>query len=139
MSRRQNKKNKKSFSSDLTGLHDKFMAGEWKAEKRPFLAERKPIEGIDYPPSSEEFNEAVKNNSWHSGATLLTTVGEVCKLIESKEWSWVRNMDSKYVDIRIDMRDGGFVITNRDGKRINLEQIKWQFDYEKYKEAHGEK
>lgn len=33
---------------------------------------------------------------------------------------------AKYVSIKIDMRDGGFILMDRDGKRISLEEIKSQ-------------
>lgn len=42
------------------------------------------------------------------------------------DWSWARNFDCKYVDLRIDMRDGGFVICAK-GKRISLDKLKWQY------------
>ena len=33
----------------------------------------------------------------------------------------------KYIEIRFDMRDGGFTLRNKEGERINLEQLKWQY------------
>ncbi len=43
-------------------------------------------------------------------------------------WSWVKNPCCKYVGIRIDLRNGAFVILDRDGQRISLEQLKYQHD-----------
>ena len=48
------------------------------------------------------------------------------KMREDK-WVWFKNMDCKYVDIRIDMRDGGCIIRNKEGKRISPEQLAWQY------------
>lgn len=42
-------------------------------------------------------------------------------------WTWVKNNQCKYINIRIDMRDGGFVLLNRDGQRISLKQLQWQY------------
>jgi len=44
-----------------------------------------------------------------------------------EDWSWSRNWDCKYINLRFDMRDGGFVLTNNKGERICLEQLKWQY------------
>ena len=48
----------------------------------------------------------------------------------NEDWIWYKNMDCKYVDIRIDMRDGGCIIRNREGKRISPEQLAWQYSAE---------
>lgn len=42
-------------------------------------------------------------------------------------WHWFKNTQCKYVNLRIDMRDGGFVLLNRDGQRISLKQLQWQY------------
>lgn len=42
-------------------------------------------------------------------------------------WTWAKNNRCKYINIRIDMRDGGFVLLNRDGERISLKQLQWQY------------
>lgn len=46
---------------------------------------------------------------------------------EANGWSWVRNSQCKYISLRIDMRDGAFVILNREGNRIPFEQLKYQY------------
>lgn len=38
---------------------------------------------------------------------------DVYEKMKRKEWSWVRNMDCKYVELRIDMRDGGCIIRTK--------------------------
>lgn len=39
------------------------------------------------------------------------------------KWSWVENTECKYVELRIDMRDGGCIIKNRRDERITPEQL----------------
>lgn len=45
-------------------------------------------------------------------------------------WSWASNMNCKYIDLRFDMRDGAFVLRDREGNRISLKQLKWQYGKE---------
>lgn len=46
-------------------------------------------------------------------------------------WTWARNTKCKYIDVRIDMRDGDCIIKDRDGNIITLEQLQWQYTPEK--------
>ena len=69
-----------------------------------------------------EHDSLVEKNVW------LTNLDETIALIkklsaEDSEWTWIRNSKCKYVDIRIDMRDGAFVLRDRDGNRISLKQL----------------
>lgn len=99
------------------------------------------IPGVTVPPQDETFNTMVEHNRWHDRSELDGVV-ETVKMLSHEEpyeadgntlkpgctgWSWARNWDCKYVNIRIDMRDGGFILTNDKGERINLEQLKWQY------------
>jgi len=88
---------------------------------------------------TKDFQEKVSRNVWE------TNFDEVIEFIKKASdtkpwmpdgntlkpgaisWSWARNHQCKYVGLRIDMRDGGFVILNRDGQRISFEQLKWQY------------
>lgn len=46
-------------------------------------------------------------------------------------WSWASNSYCKYIDVRIDMRDGGCIIRGRDGAlRISPERLAWQYSKE---------
>ena len=51
---------------------------------------------------------------------------------DNYEWSWSRTngFGCKYVDIRIDMRDGGYILKNREGERISAEDL-WKQGLEK--------
>jgi hypothetical protein len=74
-----------------------------------------------------EFEAMVESNVWHDD--LLVTVGELLKLVSDwPKWQWVKNTRPvKYITIKVDMRDGGFVMLDDDKKRISLEQVRWQF------------
>lgn len=91
----------------------------------------------------KEHDAMVERNEW---LTNLDEVIYAIKLMAEKHeydkdgnfipghryWSWVKNMDCKYISLNIDMRDGGFVLKNRKGKRISLKQLQWQYGQESY-------
>lgn len=60
----------------------------------------------------------------------LDSVIEIYQKMKNKEWFWFKNMDCKYIDVRIDMRDGGCIIKQRSGVRINPEELAWQYSEE---------
>lgn len=60
----------------------------------------------------------------------LDVVWETVKRSLSGEWSWCRNTACKYIDIRIDMRDGNCIIKDNTGKRIGPAELRRQFGEE---------
>lgn len=83
---------------------------------------------------SEKFDEMVAENIWHEN--LDEVIETIKKLSASGSgWSWVRSKDwnCKYISLHFDMRDGAFTIQGRDGKRISLEQLKYQYNSEEKK------
>jgi hypothetical protein len=109
-------------------------SGEWHAYScpKPDPEPREPeVPGINAPPVDPEFEARVNRNSWHNREELAAFMDLIWNQSDEEsltnEWSWSRNWDCKYVDIRFDMRDGGFTVRNREGKRISLEQLKWQY------------
>lgn len=79
---------------------------------------------------SDDFKQMVQSNTWHSHEELLSNVQQLYDLIKSwPKWTWGNNMDCKYINIRIDMRDGGHIISNKEG-RCSLDAIKWQWSDE---------
>lgn len=79
----------------------------------------------------KELEERKKQNIWD---TNLEEVFNFLKKATSgsyhdhnREWTLVRNSSCKYIDIRIDMRDGGFILKDREGNRISLEQLMYQY------------
>lgn len=87
--------------------------------------------------TDDEFKAMVSANIWHPAHELTGVVAQL-RLLNTPDpekpwksvsgWKWSDNPGwrAKYVNIRIDMRDGGFILEDRDGKRISLEQIKRQ-------------
>ena len=43
-----------------------------------------------------------------------------------KKWFWYKNSKCKYIDLRIDMRDGAFTLRDREGDLISIEQLEQQ-------------
>jgi len=46
------------------------------------------------------------------------------------EWSWAYNTSCKYLDIRVDMRDGGCIVHDDKGVRIGIDALNWQYSAE---------
>jgi hypothetical protein len=72
--------------------------------------------------------EKIVHNIWEKN---LDEVVEFIKWASKKgehNWSWTasKNWDCKYVELRFDMRDGAFVIRDRNGKRITFDELKYQ-------------
>lgn len=70
--------------------------------------------------------EKSEMNSWDHIDSFL----EVYKRMKEGEWDWFKNFECKYVELRIDMRDGGCIIYNGERKRINPEALAWQYSEE---------
>lgn len=63
---------------------------------------------------------ATVENPWESDGNTLKP-GAI-------NWSWARNSRCcKYINIRVDMRDGAFVLLDQDKQRISLKQLQWQY------------
>lgn len=83
--------------------------------------------------ASAHFQMMVENNEWHDRSEMnevIKTLGQLSNPNNDifKDWNWSRSegMRCKYITIQIDMRDGGFILKDRDGKSISLEQIRRQ-------------
>jgi hypothetical protein len=129
----------------------------WYASPKKMKKQKEPdqIPGIDCPPEIPAFTEMVKRNSWHDRSEVDKFV-EVIKELSKPDkfdgpmfrsldepdpdegkpmpWSWARNWNCKYVELRFDMRDGGFVLRDDKGHRICLEQLMWQWRSESERE-----
>lgn len=70
-----------------------------------------------------DLKEKIETNTWdHLDAFL-----KVYKQMKEGKWTWVKNMDCKYVELRVDMRDGGCILMNRRGKRIDPKDLEYQY------------
>lgn len=66
--------------------------------------------------------QKIDANIWDSLADVLP----VLKAASKGDWSWMNNGRCKYIELRIDMRDGGCIVRDRDGNRIDIETLKHQ-------------
>lgn len=58
------------------------------------------------------------------------SIDEVTKIIElarQDNWLWFRNSRCKYLNLRVDMRDGSCLIKDRDGNPISIDELRHQF------------
>ena len=68
----------------------------------------------------------IEQNIWDHFDDFL----KVFDAMKAGDWSWARNSECKYINLRVDMRDGGCIITNRNGERVSPERIAWQYSEE---------
>lgn len=77
---------------------------------------------LEKPPADATLHAKRQNNEWDH----LRDFGKVWELQREGKWHWYANPQCKYVELRIDMRDGGCIIKDRDGNRISPEQLSFQ-------------
>ena len=61
------------------------------------------------------------DNHWHS------KVRTFLKQIASPDWCWASNSRFKYLNIRVDTRNGKFLIFDDQKRRVDIEQVLWQY------------
>ena len=104
-------------------------------EKKP-----KSVPGRDFYVEDADMKSRHENNVWDENLDQVIAFIKAATAPDSEKfdengrykpdanrWSWARNMDCKYVNIRIDMRDGGFILIDSKGKRISLDALKFQY------------
>jgi hypothetical protein len=75
---------------------------------------------FDQDPRLNVYEMEVRNK-WHDIDFLETII----ETIRNPKWCWAYNWECKYLDVRIDMRDGGCIVKAK-GKRITPDGLKWQ-------------
>lgn len=94
--------------------HAAFQAG------RASLAASAGREPVAQP--TEDVRKKIQSNTWdHFGAILPTL-----KAISRGDWYWGANSRCKYIEIRLDTRDGGCILYDRERVRISPEQFAHQ-------------
>ena len=73
----------------------------------------------------------IKTNTWDHLNDFLN----VYNLMKEGQWKWGKNWACKYVELRIDMRDGGCIIRNGEGIRIDPKDLEYQFKMEDRKSS----
>lgn len=69
--------------------------------------------------------EKQEHNLWEDPSDFKEVLNVIDDM-QVNDWYWFRNMKCKYIDLRIDMRSGHFILCNRDGERIDIEDLKRQ-------------
>jgi hypothetical protein len=73
--------------------------------------------------------EKIETNTWEENLDeVFDFILDILK-IRTKEggrWIWWKNSRCKYINLKIDMRDGGFLLLDRNGERISFEELKKQ-------------
>ncbi len=54
-------------------------------------------------------------------------IKEILEVTSSTDWSWVANSKCKYLNIRMDTRDGHCVLSDRNGNSLSLDDLKYQY------------
>lgn len=80
-----------------------------------------------YSGSNASLEEKEKMNIWDSVDQFI----DVLNKMRAGVWKWYKNTTCKYVNLTVDMRDGGCLIFDKDGKRIDPKQLRWQYTKEK--------
>lgn len=70
-----------------------------------------------------ELEEKIKSNTWDN---IDDFIGVLQAAREGK-WQWLWNTRCKYVELRVDMRDGGCIIRDRHGNRIDPKELAYQY------------
>lgn len=65
---------------------------------------------------------------WRPIAEVFPRVSEVVKKALETKWLWFNNpnVHVKYINIRVDMRDGRCIITDNQGRMISVDQLELQ-------------
>lgn len=66
--------------------------------------------------------DMIANNVWHHLSDVLPTL----KAASRGHWTWYNNFRCKYIELRIDMRDGGCIVRDSKGERIDPETLRKQ-------------
>lgn len=91
------------------------------------LYEMKKQEEEELCAQDPRYAERIKENLWDENFQEVTDFIKEASAERMEGWQWIKNSRCKYVQLRIDMRDGGFIIQDRHGKRISLDQLKYQY------------
>lgn len=78
------------------------------------------LEGYKTDP---QVTEKEQRNEWDHLRDFIP----VWKAQQEGKWLWYANSRCKYVELRIDMRDGGCIIKDRWGARISPAQLAYQY------------
>ncbi len=85
---------------------------------------------LGYGDACDDIIEQLRKMS--DGSTIETkwvSIDEVTKILslaKENKWFWFKNTRCKYLNLRVDMRDGHCIIKDRDGNKITIDQLNYQ-------------
>ena len=82
------------------------------------------------PTKDERLQDMIENNIWDNIREVFAAINRVSYLRDNWKWTWAKNMHCKYISVRIDMRDGGCILSDRNGNRISIEDLEYQYSKE---------
>lgn len=95
-----------------------YNAPVWKDGMQPLPGTKLYV--FEEPPvPSPEVAKMASRNVWHN----IRPVIDIIQKMFAGKWLWFNNSNCKYIDIRIDMRDGGCIIKDNNGTRISPEEL----------------
>ena len=68
-----------------------------------------------------------KEPTWYDRSDWIKAIGTILSGFDN--WCWTQNFDCKYVEFRIDTRDGRALIRNSNSEPINLDELLFQRPY----------
>jgi len=75
----------------------------------------------------DKFNNPVeKKDKKNKGNHRWVDVNEVVNVVnkaKNDEWNWTKNIRCKYINVRIDMRDGACLVFDNDKKPITVNEL----------------
>ena len=80
----------------------------------------------NYKGSTAPLDVKKNNNVWDCIDDFIAVLNEM----RAGNWNWYLNTKCKYVGLRVDMRDGGCLIMDSDGNRIDPKDLAWQYRIE---------
>lgn len=99
-----------------------------KVNKIIYSIQKNSIPEKDDNPKEENisFQEKVEKNIWDKIEDFIHILREMKK----DNWVWWRNSEHKYVNLRVDMRDGRCIFLDDKNNRISIDDIKYQYNGE---------
>ena len=77
-----------------------------------------------YKGSDAPLKDKIEHNIWDSVDEFIKVLNDM----REGKWIWIKNANLKYVNLRVDMRDGGCLIFDRNDKRIDPKNLAFQYD-----------
>jgi hypothetical protein len=75
-------------------------------------------QGKDLP-----LDQKIKENIWDNIDDFLAVLNDM----RAGRWRWVLNSKCKYVNLRVDMRDGKCIMSDGEGNRIDPKDLAYQY------------